>query len=533
MHCATTTIQHDVEIDGFSIKLYFLSRDWTVLAAIALGILALATGLAWLVRGADVAVPAALPPTVQLERLMQSAKPETDALFALLPQVGEALPADFEQRIAATSFGPDTKLVAGAFAASLRDFRDEPNARLLILAHQPQPLLRANEAVAELLARHGHLERAREYFLRELSFFPSDAARSRWIATLAARRAFELLGEAARDPSFAPYFSSSLRLTLAVHEGRWFEAVCALAEVERETLRPIPLIAVLAAGLAWFLIAVQAGQPGAWFCFRTVAPVLAVGTGLLASWASHFVVVWQEQVLGLRQTGEFLPDFFFELGNVAVREELLKLVFLLPFLPWLLRRGNALETLIVSGCVGLGFAIEGNLQSYRHVGPENAFGRLLTANFFHLAASGLLGCAFVELLKGGRGSGVRFLAALTGIIFAHGIYNAFVSVPGLRLLTLVSMASFLVLSLVFFHQLRCWRDRATDQLYLSATLIFSLSLLSGTMLVCAASQLGFSEAVRALAANALGLLLVVAVFFRRLGRGLTAYDPSDVPEAIP
>ena len=99
---------------------------------------------------------------------------------------------------------------------------------------------------------------------------------------------------------------------------------------------------------------------------------------------------------------------------------------------------------------------------------------------------------------------------------------------GLRILSAASILSFMVLSLVFFHVLRQERDGVTDQLSISATLLCGMSILTGTMLICASSQLGFFLALSTLAANAAGLIVVVCIFFRQLGRGMSAINPSQV-----
>lgn len=533
MNSATATVLPKAEIDSFSIRLYFLSRDFGVLSAIALLILTLSAGLAWLWRAPEIGSVVVRPPVVEVGALLTAPRPDVERVVALLPAAVQSLPAEFETLIAASAFDIGTRRIISEYANSLRDYRDEPNARLMILAHQPQPVAWANAAVADLFRRHGDLERARDYMVRELQYHPTPAARAKLVETLARGGGFTLLAPFADDPKFAPHISSTLRVQLALHEHRWAEAARALVVVEREALRPLPLIAALVAGFAWFLIAVQAGQPRGMSSFRTVAPFFAMLLGVVASWPAHFISAWQEEIVGLRLTGEFLTDFTFYIGSVAPREELLKLLFVAPFLPWLLRRKSPLETLIVSGCVGLGFAIEGNLQSYQHAGPDGAFGRLLTANFFHLAATGMLGLALVDLIESRGRRIIGFLGTLVGIMTASAVYNTFMSVPGARWLSAASMLSFFVLSLVFFHELRLWRDHATDQLYLSATLVFALSLLTGAMLVCAATQLGFAEAVRALAFNAAGLVLIVAIFFRQLGRGLAAYDPEDITEPTP
>jgi RsiW-degrading membrane proteinase PrsW (M82 family) len=307
---------------------------------------------------------------------------------------------------------------------------------------------------------------------------------------------------------------------MALQNRDWRQVAVALTDVQKETFKPLPLTLAAVAGLVWFAIALQAIQPTQWIGARTILPVLAVLAGLASTWASHFIAIWQEEMWGLHATGNFLNDFLYHLGGTAPREEFIKLLLLVPFLPILLKRGSRLEMLVISGCIGLGFAIEGNLQSYEHGGPDGAFGRFLTANFFHLAASGLVGLAFCEFILAPKRCAMPFLLTLVGVIMAHGIYDAFMAVQGVRLLSIFSMLSFLALSLIFFHQLRQLRDHTTDQLYISATLLMGMSILTGTMLVCAAMQLGFPLAVTSLAANAAGLSLVICLFYRQLGRGL-------------
>jgi hypothetical protein len=180
-----------------------------------------------------------------------------------------------------------------------------------------------------------------------------------------------------------------------------------------------------------------------------------------------------------------------------------------------------LETLVISGCVGLGFAIEGNLQIYQNGGPGEAFGRLLTANFFHFATTGLLGLSFCRFLFAPIRRFTAFVGTLLGVVFAHGVYDAFMNIEGIGILALGSMLSFFIVSQVVFHQLRHWRDQSTDQLFLAATLVISLAVLTGTTLVCASMEIGFQQAVSAMAVNTIALAVVVVVFFRQLGRKLS------------
>lgn len=526
-------IHRDEEIDSANIRLYFLSRDRSVLGLLAVLLLALSAGIAWLVQAPSRHVRTIESPLSELSGILISSSPKTDRVLELMVQAGAGLPTGIDAHILSSSLPPGEKLVASAVAASIQQNGGEPNARLMILAHQPEPVVGASEAIAELFARRNRIDRAKDYFLRELNVRPDARIRDRLVSLLSRHGDFRSLIALSSNSVFAPQFSAALRLKLALHQRKWAAAAKALTEVETETFHFAPVLLSLVAGAAWFLIAVQAGQPIGWFSYRTVIPLIAVVAGCAASWPAHFIAAWQEEVLGLRETGEFLPDLLFYIGNVAPREELIKLAFVLPFLPLLIVRRSPLETLVISGCVGLGFAIEGNLQTYQHAGPADAFGRLLTANFFHFATTGLFGLALCHFIFAPRKRLVGLLGALLGVISAHGVYDAFMKVAEIRALAAASMLSFFVVSQVVFYQLRNCRDQSTDQLSLAATLVISLTILAGATLVCAAMEIGFEPAVNAITANMIGLTLVVIVFFRQLGRKLSNIEGEFLNPSTP
>lgn len=514
-------IHRDAEIDSATIRLYFLSRDRSVLGLLVILLLAFAAGIAWLVQAPTKPVKRALASQAELMEQLKSFAPDAGRVFQLILITRAELAADLGDQVTASALLSDGKLVANALIESIKVGEGEPNARMLILAHQPVPVPGANESVAELYAARGEISQAKEYFLRELTVNEDPRLRARLISLLVRHGDLASLQGFVKDAAFAPYMDSALKLKLALHRRDWAASARELTNVEMEAFQTGPLILALVAGAAWFMIVVQAGQPIRWVSYRTIVPILAVIAGFAASWPAHFVSAFSEEVLALRETGEFLPDLAYYMGSVAPREELIKLAFLLPFLPLLIIRRSPLETLVVSGCVGLGFAIEGNLQIYQHGGPGEAFGRLLTANFFHFATTGLLGLSFCKFLFAPGRKFTSFVATALGVIFARGVYDAFMSIPGVGILAAGSMLSFFIVSQVVFYQLRRWRDQSTDQLFLAATLVISLTVLTGSTLVCAAMQIGFQQAVSAMTANFIALGIVVIVFFRQLGRKLS------------
>ena len=187
---------------------------------------------------------------------------------------------------------------------------------------------------------------------------------------------------------------------------------------------------------------------------------------------------------------------FYYLMGVAPREEALKLVCVLPLLPLLLIRGNRLEMLTVSAAAGLGFAVEENLHVFAFAGAANALGRFLTASFFHVAATGVLGLALCEIFTQPLRKLPAFVFIFCAVAFAHGCYDAFLASHEWFGLVLISMLSFLLLALAFFRTLRVLRDPAADQVALPATFIGGVAVLIGLSLICVSADGGFASAVR-------------------------------------
>jgi PrsW family intramembrane metalloprotease len=511
------------------VRLYFLSRDRKVLAFLSGVILLVATGLAWTLRGTQEVAYSQASPLQEVESLLASKSGDSAKWVHTLLAFESAPPESLDARIASAAIPSQVKALATAVCTSLRAVPAEPDASLSIMAHRTYPLPGAREAVAELYARLGKTTRALEYFQRELDRYPSDAVRGRVVAMLARHGEFAALGSLASDPQFAKHYPVALRLKLALHQRDWAAVASRLAEMELASISPLPLVLALSAGFAWLVIVLHCGQPRGWFCFRTIVPLVAVVVGAVGALGVHFVAEWQEEILGVRETGELLPDLAFYAGIVSPREELVKLVLLLPFLPALLLRRDPLETLIVSGCIGLGFAFEDNLQLCRTTQVGEAFLRLLTANFFHFATTALAGAALCELIRSRFLKPLPFVTTLTVVLLAHTIYDVFSRIAVVGSLSWLSIASMLVISKLFFIELRRWRDPFTDQCFLGATLVVCLVGLAATALITTSMHIGFSLAMVALLKNAGSLLFIGLVFYLRFDCELVPAETQATP----
>ena len=103
--------------------------------------------------------------------------------------------------------------------------------------------------------------------------------------------------------------------------------------------------------------------------------------------------------------------------------------------------------------VGLGFAINENIQYYMNGGVVDAFPRLMTANFLHMGMTGLIARAAFRMMKRPRRHWEEFLGTFLAVVVFHGLYDAFILVPELDNLGIMSLVCLAVLAYYFFETL--------------------------------------------------------------------------------
>ena len=514
---------------GTNERLYFMSRDLRFLAMFIAATMAVAAGVAWAMRGADYVAPVVKTPSEEIRMLLASPAPDSAALIHSILSLHTAPSEMLKGEISSSALAEKPKELAVAVCESLRGNPAEPTGELLILAYQVNPLPSANEAIGDLYSRLGKASRAEDYYRRELEWHPSGEMRGKLVALLERDSNLSALASLSSDAAFAPHFPLELRLKIALHQRDWRFVASVITEMQLRSISFLPLALALAAGIAWCIVALHCGQPHGFICYRTVVPLVAVCVGAAGAVAVNFVAAWENSLLGVAPTGEFLADLGYFAGVVAPREQVLKLVMLVPFLPTLMSRRDPLETLIVCGCVGLGFALEGNLQFCRFARLEDAFGRLLTANFFHFATTALAGAALCKVLQSGLPGLVPLLRTLAAVILAQAVYDAFSRIETMRSLSWVSVACVLVISKLFFMELRRWRDRFTDQCFLGATFVVCLTGLAAVVLITASVHAGFVVALWSLLENAPYFILTGFVFFLRFDHDLAVANPERSP----
>ena len=547
--CAKKSTQ---EIDGWRVRLYFWTRNphilfWAAALIIGAGVL-----FGYLQQAKEPADRIA----VAMERLRKLVHAQTDGrrgnehanitdeLRKAKPDLGRILTAlgranaydptaagEVTSALQLAKMDSAERNLAMAYWQSLCSHLGEPGADLLYYAILPKPPAHANELVGDFLrAEPGKMERALGHYERELAVNPQNEQLRRKILGICwMKKDMPALAKLRKDPAYANLFDPASGLQISMRQHEWGGVWSSLLAMQKENFSDkIPLILTGVAGAVWLLLAWQMGQPRGPFSFAIWAPLIAIPLGALSTLPVLFLDVYQSEVWGLKHTGLFFQDCLFFLAGVGLREELCKLLFFLPLVPVLLWRRNRLEMLLVAGAVGLGFAIEENVSYFRMAEPANAFGRFLTANFFHFAATGVIGLSFCDTLRDFKSKWWHFPCTFLAVVAAHGFYDAFLSVPAYLFMAL-GLSCFILLSLFFFRQVARERGPATDQIFPAATLILGLSVLVATIIACASLEYGLKFALGAVAQGGVSLGVFVYMFFVLFRDGLQEEQEIKLP----
>ncbi|MGB8168814.1 MAG: PrsW family glutamic-type intramembrane protease [Chthoniobacteraceae bacterium] len=522
---ASREIDRTAEIDGLSIRVYFWSRNPLVLAGVAAVILGIGLGIG---RWLEAAPGESMETPVQLLRAeLQQPQPDSGKVFEQLGETSGALElllmesaAGVQSWIQKSKLSAADKSVAVAYCESRNSYGDEPSADLLWYAHQRRPLSHSNELIGDLHASAKKLDEAISYYEREAASPTAATARGKLIDLYLEKKNFAAADHLLATPLYEQQRTPMRTITLATAAHRWGDLLRPILELEKDLFQPAPMLLAAVAGLVWINVSLQAIQPARLVCFRTVVPLLAIAMGMVSTFPTLLASEWQGEMWGLTEGKGVIGDVLYFVAGVGVREEVMKLLCFVPFIPVLLARGSRLEMLMIAGFVGLGFAIEENLQYFKEYGALAAFVRFLTANFFHLALTGTIGLSLCEAILTPRRWWV-FPVTFIVMVLAHGFYDVLASAGGISVFRLMVNLIFVLVSLYFFRRLRPLRDPATDQLNIAATLVAGLAILLSYIFVCAAREAGFVAAVALLLVEFVGLCMVCYMFYWQLGEALS------------
>jgi RsiW-degrading membrane proteinase PrsW (M82 family) len=284
-----------------------------------------------------------------------------------------------------------------------------------------------------------------------------------------------------------------------------------------KTSLPVLLLAVFTA-LLWYLVLMRYGSQDVQL--RWWWGLLPFAAGVLSIVPTVWMAIFQAQVLQLKEADSTVALLKYYILGVGMREEVAKMLLMLPFMPWLLRRRSAGLALMVGALVGLGFAFEEN-TGYIFGGEEvAAFTRLFSANFMHVAMSGLCGLALYELLRSRFGSAQQFLLWVGLVILAHGVYDwAFTGVVETAAVGSLGMISIVVLALLaehFFRHVNAFLKPKRMSVSATSILLWGAAVLGAVGFIGAASMGLGSAGVARVGSSMLEMLPICVMHVRHL-----------------
>ena len=331
--------------------------------------------------------------------------------------------------------------------------RPRAAAELRAAAAETPPRREAAGFLGEVLEKAGDYAGAIDAYRMEVDHFPGAnlLVLHRLVNLLRQEERLPELDELMARPDLQRHFSINDHIDRAVDRRDY---LALLGWSIRHDLRiPDPWLALLSlfAGAVWFIITTRFARRER--DLRWLYPA-ALALGWLSASVTLFAVFVQEHIRGFSHevTDDTLTQVIYFVAGVALREETLKLLCFLPLVPYLVRRGGEIDALVCAGLVGLGFAVNENIGYVDRGGEFTAWSRFLTANFAHIAWTGVAGLALFRCWRRPRRQWDNLLYDFLIVVAAHGAYDALIVVPAFSDYSFASLIIFALSAYLFLDQ---------------------------------------------------------------------------------
>ena len=447
------------------------------------------------------------PPLTPLERVLEQldlaegcAGPED---YLAITRMVETLPLDETSRQIALAYWHS--LLVGRPTDDLRD-----------LAESAPPARLANWAIGKVEIQQQNYAAAAAAFEREGEHPQALRARRRALETHLLRQDLPEIQRLLQQPGYQEALNPRIRRKIGELQGDWGEVLRQLTWGAWYGLERSAIVMAMLTGTFWFLFCLHAAQVPSWRSLRGWLCLAAVILGMISTIPTLLIVLYQQQAFGWEEADDIIGGIAYYVVGVGLREELCKLLLFLPLVPLLVRRRSELEMLVVAGCVGLGFALEENMGYFQASHSAIAVARYLTANFFHIAATGLAGLALCRAVWSPRTHGLAFLPVFLLIVVAHGMYDALLAVPGLNEYSLFALMIYVLLCYQFFRELRTHRSARREPITLTANFLFGISSIAAITCIHLTATQGLEFAYQVVGHEILSMAVVAYVFLREM-----------------
>lgn len=539
---------------GWRARLHYWSRRRDVLQKLSIGIVLGAFFLSWLIvrlnppatRGVAAMDPVEQSIRNEWRRLRDATAPTPQSLAHWLRKLMPSLPLLMKALEEAEAPNWETYQKTGKILAY--------EIRPLLLKHLPEPAAQrlAEDYIAAYLAEDEKAgQEAADRVGRTARLEKPPAHANEWYASLLLRSDHDvdalaaMMREGTLFADTAKVRETAVRLALGLKDEQalgtmqragWLAAMPPLLEHEtgvilgdlglqwkgllKHRLTTLPfaalLLTALAAGL-WYVLLVQHSPVWPWRWAWPVAPVVA---GIASIWPTVSMIAWQEGTLGIHSEGVAFPyDLWNLIIGVGLREELCKLALAAIFMPWLLHRRQPGRALMTGAFVGLGFALEENVDYYQQYGNGVALARFLSANFMHVAMTGLTTHALYDMLRTRFNRAQQFITTFLTIVVAHAVYDY--DAPEITGLSgYLPMIILAMLAWQFWDVVEAEHPHARQTISPAAIFLVGSSVVIATSLLITAVNDRTWAGVLDAATHCVSILPVAIVYWRRFEGGL-------------
>ncbi len=381
----------------------------------------------------------------------------------------------------------------------------------------------AHFAVGVYWLHHHQIDPAIEAYWAEAEQYDADYAREQVVTICFAYERYDAMAKWVSDPSYQPLLTEHDRIVIHAGNGNWWVVFWRVPILVWGDVSPYLAVLSLIVGSFWFVFLILASQPGDALPRRIGLGIAAVCLGILSVWPTIFMAIWQEYAWGLIEGETPISKVLFYILGVGLREELAKALLVLPLVPWLAKRDDGLCMLLISACVGLGFAVEENMQYYDRFEMGSIAGRFLTANIMHMMLTGWVGMELCWLWRYPRKRAVEFVSVFALAVIGHGAYDVAFDLVDPQDMFLMSIAPYVILLLIvyrFFHLIRSYRQ--PSQQGVSLMFVYTLGVcVSGLVMVWLQSWLlGPAEAFTTISQEVMFMGIMSVVMFQQIPQSL-------------
>ncbi len=386
-------------------------------------------------------------------------------------------------------------------------------------AKRDPPVPWYNHALGDDAIQRGEWAEAARLFEREGLAFPErHGDLDRALLVFVKLDDWAHVTERLADPAVAGRVDPHVKYLVAVHDRDWGAAARWLVVAWRPNLTLTNGIMSGIAALAWGFFCARLGRLGDRPKRRLLFYVLAFALGVLSIAPTAALIAVEEAKLKLSATGDTVRDALYFVFGVGLREEASKLLLFVPLLPVLRKWGDKLDVLVCGSLVGLGFAAEENLNYLSGGDLHTGLARFLTANFMHMAMTGILASALDDILRDPERHAADFSRTSLMVVGLHGAYDFLLSHEEMGG-SYMAMAVFFFLARMFLDAADLVRRKADGGFSLTHAFIVSLGVVVGTSAVYAVAAVGPAQGALVLAEGLLGIAILVYAFVRTL-RGM-------------